>query len=169
MSVEHVPQAQDNQVSNQPPTFVPTLELMTPAGHLAEHCLRGWGRAAGQTHRLDMRRQDRAAVFPPPQAQQSYPKRKGLDGDIGPQPSPSFLPIPVGLPHPNHAGRFWKRSPREGGRSAQPESGTSRSSGYGDLDQVPLSVPRALACGRVEDSVFRLATNVLGAPLFSTP
>lgn len=51
--------------------FFSPLELMTPAGHLAEHCLRGWGRAAGQTHRLDMRRQDRAAVFPPPQAQQS--------------------------------------------------------------------------------------------------
>lgn len=108
MSVRRVPQVHRGRpkVSSQPPTVVPTLELVTPAGHLADHCLRGWGSAAGQTHRLDVRRHDRAAVaFALLQAQQSYPEREGLDGDIGPQPSPSFLPIPVGPPHPSRAGK----------------------------------------------------------------
>lgn len=50
------------KISSQLPTAVPTLELVTPTGHLAEHCLRGWGRAAGQAHGLDVERHGRAAV-----------------------------------------------------------------------------------------------------------
>lgn len=86
MSVKRVPEVHRS---------LPTLELVTPAGHLAEHCLRGWGRAAGQTHRLDVRRQDRALlVFPLLQAQQCYPEREGLVGDIGPQcPHPFSLSL----------------------------------------------------------------------------